>query len=132
MDVKLLVFSVLRIAPNGLHISSNRYRYSSASSMRTRALTLLPYPITIGTPPCSSSFFDFFLVCVMNFLRRWVWIFLVMWRRTVLAKLGIIGLVNPFSTGIHFHVPSSFLTILLLVIHIRGQCNLLVVGILVI
>ena len=72
VEVKILVFLVLRMAPNCSPISSNRCRYSAASSMGTRALTLLTYLITIGTAPRSSSTFNIFVTCVLTSLSRQV------------------------------------------------------------
>ena len=70
VDVNIVVFCVLRTAPTGLPISPNRGRYSTVSSMGTRALTLVMYHITIGTPPCSSSNHIFLMRVMTSMWRR--------------------------------------------------------------
>jgi hypothetical protein len=70
VEVKILVLSVLRIAPSCPPISSNSRRYSAASSMVTKALTSSTYPITIGTAPRLSSIVNFFLMRVITSLSR--------------------------------------------------------------
>ena len=67
---KSLFFSVLRIPPNSLSISSDRRGYSAVSSIGSRVLMLSMYPITIGTPPCSSFIFNFFLICEKSFFEE--------------------------------------------------------------
>ena len=55
VEVKICVFSVFTIAPNGITYSWNISKKNSTSSSGIKALKLLTYAMIIGTPPLASS-----------------------------------------------------------------------------